>query len=41
VNYEGRGFPPDIFVPFDYDALMNDGKDTRLEAAIQCVLDHQ
>jgi C-terminal processing protease CtpA/Prc len=40
VNYEGRGFPPDIFVPFDYDALQA-GTDTRLEAAIQCVLEHQ
>jgi hypothetical protein len=40
VNYEGRGFPPDIFVPFDYDALQA-GTDTRLEAAIQCVLDNQ
>jgi hypothetical protein len=40
VNYEGKGFPPDIFVPFDYDALQA-GTDTRLEAAIRCVLEHQ
>jgi hypothetical protein len=40
ICYEGKGFPPDIFVPFDYNALQA-GRDTRLEAAIQCVLDNQ
>ncbi|MDR3283797.1 MAG: hypothetical protein LBS97_01300 [Treponema sp.] len=38
--YEGEGFPPDIPVEFDYDALQA-GTDTRLEAAINCVLEHQ
>jgi hypothetical protein len=38
--YEGKGFPPDIPVDFDYDAL-EAGTDKRLEAAIRCVLEHQ
>jgi hypothetical protein len=39
-SYEGKGFPPDIFVPFDFTKLRA-GTDTRLEAAIQFVNDNR
>ncbi len=35
-NYEGEGFPPDIFIPFDINSLKS-GKDTQLEKAISLV----
>jgi hypothetical protein len=36
--YEGKGFPPDSFVPFDYDAYSR-GSDARLDKAIELILE--
>lgn len=39
ASYEGRGFPPDITVPFDFNALEN-GKDAVLERSINYIINH-
>ena len=35
-SYEGRGFPPDIYIPFNIDSI-NGGIDQALNRAIQLV----
>jgi hypothetical protein len=43
VIYEGRGIPPKIAVPFDEAAFQafKAGEDTRLDAALRCIKEHE